>query len=210
MAKFFLPLIILCLTGWLIVGLMQESEFYDEGSEQKYSVQETSQSSYNDSIELNKYANHQLTVSAGNLVFLIPRSFQVTNQLTNESDAYLQYYRTNPDLGCIIYKDRFSINPTDYNYSLSNYIEATINVSRKNAVRFNMIDSIASNLRTDEEAVIVSFNRTRILDDGSENTRAVTFLATQDDSNLYMIYFYCDSANYNANLEDISNIYAST
>ncbi len=209
MTKFFLPLIILCIVGWLIVGLQQEYNVYNKVSEYKDSVMAASRPSYPDSLGLEKYAGYQLMV-AGNLNFLIPLSLQTSYDLTSESDAYLQYYRPQPDLSCIIYKDEFSTDTAEYNYSLVNYVRSTISGSREKAVKFNMEDSVAFNLPTGEEAVFVSFNRTKLLDDGSENTRAITFLATKDDYNLYMIYFYCDTANYKANLEDIHKIYTST
>lgn len=211
MAKFFLPLIILTIVAWLIIGLQQEYNDYNKDNDKEYkdSIYSANKPSYSDSLLLDKYSDYQLMVAV-NLHFLLPVSMQTSYDLTNESDAYLQFYRSQPELSCIVYKDELSSDTSAYNYSLKNYIRSTINGSRNVAVKFNMEDSVAFNLPTGEEAVFVTFSRTKLLDDGSENNRVITFLSTKDNNNLYMIYFYCDTATYKANLDDIRNVYTST
>lgn len=208
MAKFFLPLIILALIAWVIVGVQQEYcdiSFYDERSSDSITVLPN----YSDSLSLEKYYNFQLNIG-GNLKFLLPSSMIVTTALTNESDAYLQYYRDNPALNFILYKDNFSSDTGAYNFSLNKYISATISGSREKSTYFNMEDSLDVNLPTGQKATLVSFTRTKTYDDGTENIRHITFLATSDKDNLYMLYFYCDTANYKYNIEDIHKVFTST
>jgi hypothetical protein len=208
MAKFFLPLILLTLIAWVIVGVQQEYgdiSFYDERSSDSITVQPN----YTDSLSLEKYYNYQLNI-AGNLHFLLPTAMISTTELTNESDAYMQFYRDDPKLNFIVYKDNFSSDVDAYNYSLDKYISATINGSKEKSTYFNMEDSVNVNLTTGQKATLVSFTRTKTYDDGTENIRHITFLATSDEDNLYMLYFYCDTADYKQNLKDIHNVFTST
>lgn len=207
MAKFFLPLILLTLIAWIIVGVQQE---YGDLS---FNINSDSSSikiqpNYSDSLSLEKYFGFQLNVG-GNLNFLLPSSMIATTELTNESDAYLQYYRNYPPLNFIFYKDSFSSNPSAFNYSLDKYVSATIYGSREKSFFFKMDDSLVFNLPTGEKAILVSFKRSKIFDDTTVNTRSIAFLATSDEDNLYMLYFYCDTTDYNSNLEDIYKVFTS-
>ena len=208
MARFFLPLIILTLIAWVIVGVQQE--YSDLSFNEKQNNDSTYiEPNYTDSLSLEKYYGFQLNIG-GNLNFLLPTTMIATTELTNESDAYLQFYKENPTLNFILYKDVFSTDSNAYNYSLDKYISATISGSKEKAIQFEMEDSLVFNLPTGQNAVMVSFMRTKSYDDGSVNTRKITFLATADNENLYMLYFYCDTADYYKNLDVIHKIYTST
>lgn len=208
MAKFFLPLIILTLIAWIIVGVWQEYGDLSFDVNQDL-VLINIQPNYYDSLSLDKYSGFQLNIG-GNLNFLLPSSMIATTELTNESDAYMQYYRDFPPLNFILYKDFFSSDSNAYNYSLDNYVYAAIAVSKEKAFFFKMDDSLFFNLPTGEKAILVSFKRSKIFDDASINTRSIAFLATHDKENLYMLYFYCDTDYYKSNLEDIHKVFTST
>lgn len=207
MTKFFLPLILLTLIAWIIVGVQQEYGDLNFDVNQD-SVSINIQPNYSDSLSLDKYYGFQL-YSEGNLNFLLPSSMIATTELTNESDAHRQFYRNYPPLNFVLYKDSFSTDPNSYNYSLDNYVAAAINVSRKKSLFFKMDDSLVFNLSTGEKAILVSFKRAKMLDDASVNTRSIAFLATSDEENLYMLYFYCDTTDYNSNLQDIYKVFTS-
>lgn len=207
MAKFFLPLILLTLIAWIIVGVQQENGDLNFDVNQD-SVSINIQPNYADSLSLDKYYGFQLNI-AGNLNFLLPSSMIATTELTNESDAYMQYYREYSPLNFIVYKDAFSSDLGAYNYSLDNYVNATIFGSKEKSFFFKMNDSLVFNLSTGEKAILVSFKRSKMLDDASVNTRSFAFLATSDEENLYMLYFYCDTTDYNSNLQDIYKVFTS-
>jgi len=210
MAKFFLPLIILLLIAWIIVGVQQEYEKNNLNNPVAYdSLIKIAQSEYyKDSLRLEKYKDFKLITYNG-MAYLMPKSFYEST-LTTEEDAIFQFERYLPPLKFILYSDLKSTDSTAYNFSLDNYIVSTINASRYNTTWFKMEDSLVFNLGTGQKAVITSYIRTKTYEDGTSNTLHFSFLATADTSSLYMLYFYCDPADYSKNIEDIHKIYTST
>ncbi|NSW44299.1 MAG: hypothetical protein HPY79_00500 [Bacteroidales bacterium] len=210
MAKFFLPLILLLLTAWIIVGVQQEYEKNSLYNPVTYdSLIKIAQSEYYiDSLKLEKYKDFKLITYKG-IAYLIPNSFYESS-LTTEEDAIFQFERYLPPLKFILYSDLKSTDSTAYNFSLDNYIVSTINANKNNASWFKMEDSLVFNLGTGQKAVMTSYIRTKTYEDGTSNTLHISFLATADTASLYMLFFYCDTADYSKNIEDIHKIYTST
>jgi len=210
MAKFFLPLIILTLIAWIIVGVQQEYEKNNFNNPVAYdSLLKIAQTEYyTDSLQLEKYNDCKLVTYKG-IAFLMPNTFYITH-LTTEEDAIFQYESYLPPVKFILYSDLKTTDSTAYNFSLDNYVVSTINASKNNALWFKMEDSLIFNLGTKQKAVLTSYVRTKTYEDGTSNTLHFTFLATEDSTNLYMLFFYCDTADYSTSLENIHKIYTST
>lgn len=188
MAKFFLPLILLTLIVWIIVGVQQEyGDLNFDVNQDSASI--NIQPNYSESLSLDKYSGFQLNIG-GYLNFLLPSSTIATTELTNESDAYFQNYRNFLPLSFVLYKNRFSTDPNSYNYSFDNYVAATINESRKESLFLKMDDSLVFNLSTGEKAILVSFKRTKLYDDATMNKRSIAFLSISDEENLYICFIF--------------------
>ncbi len=199
MVRFFFPLILVLLIAWLVVGIQNEKEKYNDNPED-------SLNNFVDSMLKDVYMNNMFNkITEGPISFLLPYDFYSRTDITNESDAILQYSNILGNMFFILYSDPIASDSLAYNYSVENYARSTLDVSRKYSF-VEVLDSAETELLSKQRAIKVSFLRIFTDSIGSMDTVQVSFITMGNNQRLFMLYWYARPATFSLYQQKIDTI----
>ena len=182
MTKFFLRLILILIIAWLVVGLEQERK--------KRFVEETEniQMFYDSLLNIENFKDYKL-ITYDDIYFLLPNSYYDRYDLTNESNAVLQYCNKDSNLFFVLYKNPLTSDSLAYNFSRDTYALSTL-AGTRNIGEVIVIDSIYDYNVNNINAFKVEYMFIRTLNDATKDTFNISFLSLQNSKDVYMLYFY--------------------
>lgn len=210
MTRFFLPLILILFISWLVVGLQQEKEklWKDVLPESESDIKVLFYDTWYDSLlQLPAYENY-VKVSKAGIRFLLPDDFTERTDLTDEFDAIYQFYSFDRSLFGIVYSDPIVNDSLAYNFSKETYCSSTLASYRKTR-NLTMYDSTLVDVFPAFSGIKVQFLAEEITDKKDKDPFVFSFISTQNNKNLYMLYLYGRPENFEKNKSDIENIFRS-
>ncbi|MCX7862420.1 MAG: hypothetical protein N2449_05435 [Bacteroidales bacterium] len=206
MTRFFLPLILILIIAWLVVGLQQEREKIMNNDKDSIEKINLLMDARFDSLLSTSTYNKYVRFSKNGIHFLYPQNYFERFDLTSEADAIFQFSDSSNSIYGVLYSDPIIDDASMYNYSKETYCASTITGSRSLG-QVTILDSSIYRIFPNVNAIKIRYLLEKNSESGQNDSIMISFVSMQNNKNLYMLYFYAHPLNFKE--KEIEDIFSS-